>query len=95
MSQWNFFTNYGHIIFLLSKNSKITVREIAEEVGITQRMVLKIIHDLVEDGFVKVKKEGRNNSYKIVGRKKLRHRIEKNCRIDELIEVISSKNKDS
>ena len=64
----------------------------ADEVGITERAVQKIIHDLESDGFIKIYKEGRNNRYKIIGRKKLRHSIEKNCRIDELIQIVQDKN---
>ena len=89
MARWTFFTNYGHVIFLISKNPNITSKEMAQEIGITERAVQKIIHDLDEDGFINIKKVGRNNQYKIVGRKKLRHSIEKNCRIDELITTIN------
>ncbi|MCJ8276256.1 MAG: winged helix-turn-helix transcriptional regulator [Bdellovibrionales bacterium] len=92
MSGWNFFTNYGHIIFLLSMEPELTLREVAQKVGITERATQKIIHDLEKDGFLKISKVGRQNSYKIIGRKKLRHNIEKNCRIDELINLVSKKN---
>ena len=92
MSDWSFFTNYGHVIFLLSENSKMTAREVGDRVGITERATQKIIHNLEESGFIKIKKEGRNNRYKVVGRKKLRHDIEKNCRIDELVDFVSEKN---
>lgn len=88
MSRWTFFTNYGHVIFLVSKSPNITSKDMAQEIGITERAVQKIIHDLEEDGFIKIKKVGRNNEYRIVGRKKLRHSIEKNCRVDELIQLI-------
>ena len=91
MSQWNFFTNYGHVIFLLGEEPRITVREIASRVGITERATQNIIHDLEKDGFIKIKKEGRNNVYRVVGRKKLRHDLEKHCRIDDLVRVINSK----
>lgn len=91
MSDWNFFTNYGHVIFLLSSNSKITLREVAQKVGITERATQKIISDLVRGGFIKIKKEGRNNTYRIQGKKRLRHDIEKNCRLEDLIKTIEDK----
>ena len=71
---------------------ELTLREVAQKVGITERATQKIIHDLEKDGFLKISKVGRQNSYKIIGRKKLRHNIEKNCRIDELINLVSKKN---
>lgn len=88
MSDWNFFTNHGHIVFLLGFHRDITLREVASEVGITERAVQKIVADLVKGGFVKVKKEGRNNHYTVVGRKKLKHQIEKNCKLEDLIKLI-------
>ena len=91
MSKWTFFTNYGHIIFLLSEEPELTARDIAQRVGITERAVQKIIHDLEEDGFIKIRKNGRNNVYKVIGRKKLRHQIEKDCRIEDLVTVIQEK----
>lgn len=88
MSSWNFFTNHGHIIILLGKNCELTIKEIADTVGITERATQKIIKDLVDDGFIKIKKIGRKNSYKIIGRKRLRHEIEKDCKIEQIIETI-------
>jgi len=88
MSDWNFFTNHGHIVFLLDFHRGITLREVAVQVGITERAVQKIVADLVSGGFVKVKKEGRNNRYTVVGRKKLKHKIEKNCKLEDLIKLI-------
>ena len=88
MAYWNFFTNYGHVLFVLSQDSCIRVRDLAERVGITERAAQKIIHDLEKDGYIRIKKIGRNNSYTVDGRKKLRHPIEEACRISELIRVI-------
>ena len=89
MSHWNFFTNHGHVIFVLSQNPKITSREVAQEVGITERATQKIISDLEQGGFIKIKKDGRNNIYKVNGKKRLRHDIEKGCQLNDLIEIIS------
>ncbi len=88
MSNWTFFTNYGHVLFLVSQNPRITSKDMALQIGITERAVQKIIHDLEADGFVKIRKNGRNNEYKVNGRKKLRHNIEQGCQIQELIATI-------
>jgi predicted transcriptional regulator len=88
MVDWNFFTNHGHVVFLLEFHSNITLREVALKVGITERAVQKIVSDLTSGGFVKVKKEGRNNHYTVVGKKRLKHPIEKNCKLEDLIKLI-------
>lgn len=87
-TKWTFFTNYSHVIFLIHRESNITSKEMAQKIGITERAVQKIVHDLESDGFIKINKKGRNNEYKINRRKKLRHDIEKKCRLDELIQLI-------
>ena len=94
MAAWNFFTNYGHVIFILSSCPRMPLREVALNVGITERAVQKIISDLEAGGFIKIKKEGRNNSYKVIGRKRLRHDIEKSCRIEDLVKVIDFEKKE-
>ena len=88
MKTWNFFTNYGHVIILLGINPDLTLREISLRVGITERSTQKIISDLEADGFLKIGKRGRQNSYKIVGRKKLKHEVEKTCRLESIIQLM-------
>jgi DNA-binding MarR family transcriptional regulator len=92
MNEWNLFSNHGHIIILLGTSPNLTMREIALKVGITERSAQKIINDLENDGFLKVSKHGRNNSYKVIGKKRLRHDIEKCCKVENLIQMISLAN---
>ena len=88
-AQWTFFTNYGHVLFLVDKNPDATLREMSFDIGITERAVQRIISDLVSDGFLKVSKIGRQNSYTIVGKKHLKHDIEKSCSVDEIILAVN------
>ena len=88
MSEWTFFTNHGHVIFVLSTNPHLTLKEVANEVGITERATQKIIADLEKDGFIKIKKEGRNNHYTVVGRKRLRHKVEKKSSLKDIIKAV-------
>ncbi len=87
-TKWTFFTNYGHVLFLISQDPDRTAKDMADRIGITERATQKIIHDLEADGFIRIRKKGRRNSYKVIGRKKLRHPIEKDCRVEDLIQVI-------
>ena len=89
MAKWHFFSNHGHIIILLGHNPKLTLRKISLKVGITERATQKIISDLEKDGYLKISKVGRQNQYKIAGRKKLRHDIEKSCQLEQLIQLVN------
>ncbi|MBL7665810.1 MAG: MarR family transcriptional regulator [Bacteriovoracaceae bacterium] len=88
--QWTFLTNYGHVIIFLDKHPDATVREISDQIGITERAVLKIISDLAHDGYLEIKKNGRNNSYIINANKTLRHKLEKSCKIKRFIQIIEN-----
>jgi predicted ArsR family transcriptional regulator len=89
MSEWTFFSNHAHVLFVLSSKEQITVRELASEVGITERFAHKVINDLQNDGYLSVEKEGRNNRYKVNPKKKLRHPVEGHIQIGPLIKFVS------
>lgn len=65
MAVWGFITNHGLVLATIAKHPRSTAREIGDEVGITERAAHKIINDLEEDGYVKKKKVGRKNHYRI------------------------------
>ena len=81
MSSWTFFTNYGHVLFLLAQEPDITVREMSIKVGITERAIQRILSDLEKDNFIEVTKVGRQNTYKVNLDRHLRHDLEKNTTI--------------
>lgn len=87
-SKWTFFTNHAHVLVLLYRDPDLVLREIAAQVGITERAVQRIVHDLEEEGFIEREKVGRRNSYQVLRNKYLRHPIESHCKIDDLIDFI-------
>ena len=87
---WTFLTNHSHVLLFLSQNPSERVRDIAVEVGITERAVQRIIVELEVDGYLKRFREGRRNIYKIISRKSLRHSVEKHRQVDDLIELIKA-----
>ena len=89
MAYWTFFSNHSHVLFAIARNELITVRELSQEVGITDRFVHKILNDLEEEGYLIVHKEGRNNRYRLNPQKKLRHPVEKHIKIGKLINLVS------
>ncbi|MAX65747.1 MAG: helix-turn-helix domain-containing protein [Bacteriovoracaceae bacterium] len=91
--KWTFFSNHGHVYFLLATNENIVVREIAQKVGITERSILGIIQDLDNAGFIKREKIGRSNRYKIIPNKTLRHPLESNVQLEHLVELITEAKK--
>ena len=87
---WTFLTNHTHVLLCLYRNPEITLREVAVLVGITERMVQKIVAELVEAAYLKVTKVGRRNTYQITVDKKLRHPLESHRSIGDMLENLSS-----
>ena len=86
---WTFLTNHAHVLLCLAKNPSERIRDIALEVGITERAVQRIIVELEADEYLEHVRDGRRNVYKVFSRKPLRHCIEKHLRINDLIQLIN------
>jgi len=89
MGDWTFFSNYGHVLVCLARSREVRLRDVALEVGITERAVQKIVRDLQDAGFVTVSKQGRCNRYRINKRKTLRHGLESHCTVGKLLALIA------
>lgn len=87
--RWTFLTNHAHVLSLLHSNPQIVLRQVATEVGITERAVQRIIHDLEEDGFIQRERVGRQNRYQVFTDKSLRHPIESHRNIGDLLKLIN------
>jgi DNA-binding transcriptional regulator LsrR (DeoR family) len=85
---WTFFSNNAHVLVCLSHTPQPTTREIAIQVGITERAVQRIVTKLIEAGVVTVSKEGRRNSYELDLNQRLRHPLESHKTIGEFIQLI-------
>lgn len=88
MSQWTLFSNHGHVLLYLAREPDARLRDVAENVGITERAVQKIVRDLQEGGAISVRKQGRRNRYRINGRKPLRHELEAHRSIGSLVKLM-------
>lgn len=86
---WTFLTNHAHVMVVLHANPQTVLRDVANEVGITERAVQKIIQDLEEAGFIERERVGRQNHYRIKNRQSLRHPIESHRTIGDLLELLS------
>lgn len=90
-ASWTFLTNHAHVLLCLAKCSTMRMKDIAVEVGITERAVQRIIADLISAGCIFRKKEGRCNTYKICMNRHLNHSIEAHRKIGDLVGLIVDK----
>jgi predicted transcriptional regulator len=91
MGKWTLLSNHGHVLVCLTRDSEARLRDVAADVGITERAVQKIVRDLQEGGMVSVSKNGRRNSYRIHKKKTLRHDLEVHCTLRDFIGLVREK----
>ena len=86
---WTFLTNHAHVLLCIYRDSGIRLREVAQRVGITERMVQKIVAELAEAGYLAVEKEGRCNRYEVQRNFRLRHPLESQHAVGRLLDLLS------
>lgn len=84
---WTFLTNHAHVLLCLTRDQDVRVRDIAAQVGISERMVQLVLNDLEESGYLRRTRVGRRNEYVVVGGP-LRHPLEQEHQVGELLEIL-------
>lgn len=72
---WGFVTNHAYVLRCLARESSLTLREVAERIGITERAVQRIVAELEEAGYLLRSREGRRNRY-VVRQGRPRHALD-------------------
>jgi len=85
ISDWTFLSNHAHVLICIARQPDIRLSELADLVGIQERTAHRIIHELSDAGYVSVSKVGRNNVYEIDLNHPLRHPLESDHDIREII----------
>lgn len=87
-TSWTFLSNHGHVLLCIARDPNVRVREIAVAVGITERAVQRILSELEEAGVIARERQGRRTHYEINGDLPLRHPIEAEHSIGELMRLV-------
>ncbi|MEM6365279.1 MAG: winged helix-turn-helix transcriptional regulator [Planctomycetota bacterium] len=86
---WTFLTNHAHVLIVLHAHPDMVLRQVAIQVGITERAVQRIVQDLEDEGFIVREKVGRQNRYEVRTDVPLRHPIESHRNIGDLLKLIT------
>ena len=78
---WRFLTNHTQVLICIARAPDVRLRDVAEQVGITERAAQRILADLVEAGYVERKRHGRRNSYRISEEQHMRHPAQEDIEI--------------
>ena len=89
MSDWTFLTNHAHVLLCVARDPDARLRDVAADVGITERAAQRIVADLAEAGYLERQREGRRNRYRLHPELPLRHRLENEHAIGEVLGVLT------
>jgi DNA-binding transcriptional ArsR family regulator len=81
---WGFVTNHAYVLRCLALEPGLTLREVAERIGITERAVQRIVAELEEGGYLFRAREGRRNRY-VIREGRPRHALDGPLPLRELL----------
>lgn len=64
-NHWYLVSSHGSVLFYIAVNPDCTIKQIAEDMALTQRTVWGLIGDLRRAGMLKVRREGRRHHYTV------------------------------
>ena len=88
--QWTIFSNHAHVLVCIVRNPEERVREIARKVGITERAVQRSSGTSRRPASSRASASAARNRYSLSLDRPLRHPLEANTTIAEVIRVIES-----
>ena len=88
MPRWDFLTNHAHVLLCVARDPGVRLRDIAADVGITERAAHRILSELVEEGYVVRSRVGRRNHYEIKPELSLRHPLVEGREVGDLLNVL-------
>ena len=65
MENWTLLTSHAQALLAIAHDRGMRLRDIAANLGITERSAYAIVTDLTEAGYVAKRKDGRRNRYQI------------------------------
>ena len=87
---FTYLSNHTHVLVCLAGDPEMRLRDIADQVDITERAVQRIIVDLEAAGVLQREREGRRNRYFIEKSARLRHPLEAHCTVGGLLDWVYS-----
>ena len=88
---WTFLTNHTQVLLRIAQDPDITLRNVAQLVGITERAAQRIVADLARAGIIERRRVGRSNHYLINRSAAMRHAAQAEHQVGPLIDLLRPK----
>jgi DNA-binding IclR family transcriptional regulator len=88
MATWSFLTNHARALMFIAHDPSARLKDVARELGVTERTAYGVVADLTEAGYVIKTKDGRRNRYRIQDHLPLREAVSRERTIGEVLELL-------
>jgi DNA-binding IclR family transcriptional regulator len=86
---WTFLTRHAQVLLCIADDPVVRLRDIAAQVGITERAAHRIVGELVADGYVTRERHGRRNRYALRPQLPLPDRMARDQNVGDLLAVLT------
>jgi hypothetical protein len=91
MANWSFLTNHGRALLCIAQNPDVRLREIATDLGITERHAYAIVTELTDAGYIVKEREGRRNRYQVQSHLALPELPDREQAIGEVLDILTGR----
>jgi predicted transcriptional regulator len=85
---WSFLTNHARVLVCIAQDPGIRLREIGEDLGITERAAHRIVSELADAGYISRERNGRRNRYSIQAHLPLPDPVPREQKIGDLLAIL-------
>lgn len=85
---WTFITNHAAVLLLVCQDADLRLSDMADRLQVTERAAQRIVRDLVDGGYLRVKKLGRRNHYEVASDATMRHPTVNSIDLRRLLDII-------
>lgn len=87
--RWTFLTNHGHALVCVARDPSIRLRDIAAQLGVTERTAQALVNDLVDAGYLERARVGNRSRYTVRPELPFRHPVERDHDVGDLVELLA------
>jgi DNA-binding MarR family transcriptional regulator len=90
VSSWTFLSHHAQVLLCVARDPDARLREVAAEVGISERAVQAIINDLAAEGYLTRTRVGRRNHYEVHADIRMRHPMQHDLSSGALLQLLGT-----
>jgi uncharacterized membrane protein len=87
---WTFLTNQAQVLVCIAHDPGVRLREISEQVGITERAAHRIVAELADAGYITKERVGRRSRYTIESDLPVPDQLIRSGKVGDLLAILVS-----